>query len=1006
MLASAAPVALVACSATANAQATPVEDTLSASSTGTSGEEIVVTGSRIRKAETDTPAPVVVVDQQTVTDRGYISASQALNNLTANIPSLSQAPGNGNSAGSGQQFPNLFGLGPGRTLTLVNGRRMVTSSSGLGDAQVDANIIPIGLLKRVEVVQAGGAVVYGSDAIGGVVNYIFKDDFQGFEADLQSSTATRGRYDTYSARLTAGTNFADNRGNVAVSFEYMQRPSLSFSDRRLSNLSRITQSNPADTGPSDGIPSVREILDARFWEFNANGIIFNTPAPVPALMTRVNGNPVQFAPDGSVVNFDTGTILGVPFSQGGQGFRFADLSGLRTGIKRYSANAIAHYELTDSIKVSTELMFARTDGEETPQGTTRTILNSAATNAGAIAFTRTNAFLTPSAIATLSAASPTFAAGGPLFLSKYFYDLVPDNRIANRTDTYRGVLSVDGTFTAFGDHTYYWSVSGSHARVAGSNQGWGVVNSRYANAINAARNTAGQIVCAINADSVTTNDDPSCAPINPFGDGNVSADARNYISARTGQDYLNKQTDLLATLGGDLFKLPGGTAKFSTAFEHRAESVKFTPLDATRLGLTGLGTPVLNQSGSYHTNELSGELLVPLVGGDFTLPLVNRLELTAAYRYVDNSLAGAENLWSVGAQWEVVKGLTLRASRSRNFRAPTLTQLVAPSSTALSTIGVDPCDADRITSGPNPTQRRASCLAIFQANPAYGTGGSSGPAAGSSADVRLAGFQDPAENFSRTLVTTGGNANLRNEISKTFTYGIVLQPKFIPGLTIVADRIEVDLTDGLSAFTTQNFAEACYDDPNPDPAVCNAFTRLAAGNGTDPAGTIITGRTTTFNAGVVRFRGEVYNVNYQIDLASIFGSAKAGRLELNAEATHTSLLTTSVTGATFTRTDNTAAQPDWAGHFTATYTNGPFRASYQLTYLDKVLASSNATIENNPFPVLKTNTRHDFSMQYDLGKFIIRAGVNNFTNAEPSYPSLSYGDIIGREIYVGARVKF
>jgi len=1010
MMATVAPVAFLACAAAAHAQSIEAEDAGDTigepqADTASQGEDIVVTGSRIRRAQTDTAAPVLVVDQQALTDRGYVSASQALNNITSIAPTFAQAPGNGDSAGSGQQFPNLFGLGPGRTLTLVNGRRMVTSSSGLGDSQVDANIIPVGLLKRVEVVQAGGAVVYGSDAIAGVVNYILVDDFEGVEADVQASTATRGRYSTYSARLTAGTNFADDRGNVAVNVEYAQRPSLRFADRRRSNLSRITQSNADDTGPDDGIPSVREVLDAHFWEFNPNGVIFNIPAPVPALLTRLNGSPVQFGPDGSVIPYDPGNILGVPFAEGGQGFRYSDLAGLRTGVKRTSINAIGHYDLSDRVTLSGEFMFARTDGSELPQGEARTILNNAASNAGAIAFTRNNAFLSQNAIDALSAASPTFANGGPLFLSKYFYDLVPDNRVRNRADTYRGVLALDGSFQAFGDREYYWSASASHAVVDGYSHGWGVINSRYNNAIDAVRDGSNQIVCAINADADPTNDDAACAPINPFGDGNVSEEARNYISARTGQDYRNKQTDFLATFGGELFALPGGTVKFSTAYEHRIESAKFRPLDATRLGLTGTGTAVPNQGGRYNTDEFSAELLVPIVGGDFTLPLVKSFEVSAAYRHVDNNIAGSEDLWSLGGQWQVVDGVTFRASRSRNFRAPTLTQLFAPSSSALESMGYDPCDADRINSGPNPAQRRASCLALFEANPLYGTGGSNGPAPGASAEDRLAAFQNPAENFNRALVTTGGNPNLRNEISKTLTYGIVLQPRFIPGLTIVADRIEVDLQDGLSAFTTQNFAEACYDDPNPDPAVCNAFTRLAVGNGTDPAGTTITGTTTTFNAGVVRFRGEVFNINYAFDLASIFGGANPGRLELNAEATHTSLLTTSVTGSSFTRTDNTVDQPDWSGRFTATYINGGFRASYQLAYLDSVLWAPNATIESTPVPVVKRNIRHDLSMQYDMGQFLIRAGVNNLTNVEPSYPSLSYGDIIGRELYVGVRVK-
>jgi outer membrane receptor protein involved in Fe transport len=963
-------------------------------------QDIVVTGSRIRRAATDTATPVRVVDQQSITDRGYTSAAEALNNLSSNVPSLNQAAGDGSSAGSGQQFPNLFGLGAGRTLTLMNGRRMVTSSSGLGDAQVDGNIIPVGLIDRIEVVQAGGAVVYGSDAIAGVVNYVLKKDFTGVELDGQAGEASEGRYGTYSARLTAGTNFGGGRGNIALDVEYSETPALRFADRPRSNLSRITANNtcpkppaaqPAgcDNGDNDGNPTVREVLDAHFWEFNRNGIIYNVPAPVVPLLTRVNGTPVQFDRDGSLISYDPGDALSVPpFAAGGQGFRYSDLAGLRTGVQRVTANLIGHYDITDSIKLSGEFLFAHTLGRETPQGNSYTVLGSAEANSGAIAFTRTNPFLTQATIDALSAASPQFANGGPLFLSKYFYDLTPDNTVLNRTDTYRGVVSLDGDFTALGGRDFYWSASVSHAEVDGSQHGWGVLNDKFNNAIDAASPT----VCAINADADPTNDDPACAPINPFGDGNVSPEARAYISARTGQDYVNKQTDFLATLGGELFNLPAGAVKFSAAYEHRAESVRFDPLDATRLGLTGVGLPVEPQSGKYNTDELSGELLIPIIGGDFSLPLVKTFEVNGAFRYVDNSIVGSEKLWSAGVRWEVVSGLTLRGSRSRNFRAPTLTQLFAPSSTGLDSTGWDPCDADHISNGSNPAQRRKACLALFEANPLYGTGGPNAddpasPKPTDSAETRLAHFQDPSENYPYALVTTGGNPALRNEISNTWTFGVVLQPHFVPGLTIVVDRIQVDLKNALVPFTTEDFAAACFDDPNPDPATCNAFTRLSAGTSQSPAGSIATGTTTTFNAGIYRYRGEVYNLNYRFALGGLFGGKDLGNVEIDAEATHTALLTSSVTGATFVRTDNTVEQPDWSGHATLRYSKGPFRASYQINYLSPVLAVPNATVENSAYPFIAANVTHDISAQYDFGTFTLRAGLTNFTNKQPSYPT-------------------
>lgn len=952
-----------------------------------SGDTIVITGSRIRRSVGSTPAPILSVGEQTFDDRGYVSAADALNQITSIDPQLNQAPGNGSDSGSGQQYPSLFGLGAGRTLTLVNGRRFVTTSSGLGDAQVDANIIPTGLIDRVEVVQAGGAAVYGSDAIAGVVNYVLKDDFEGLELDGLTSLSDRGDYWTKNLRATLGTNFADGRGNIAANLEWSDSPLLTFRDRPLSNLSRITQGNPADTGPNDGIPSVQEVIPAHFWNFNQNGVVFRAPAPPPMFLTGL-----QFAQDGSLVPYNPGTILGIPFAEGGDGFRYSDLAGLRTGVNRITGNVIGHYDITDRITFSTEVLFARTKNENVPQGFARTVLNQTNPTSGAILFNRFNPFLTQAAIDSLTAINPGFGAGAPMWLSKEFYtDLYPDNTADFKTDTARILAALEGDFDA-GGRNFYWSVSGSFARVKGENKSWGTYNTRFNNAISAVSDGMGGAVCAINADADPLNDDPACAPLNPFGYNNASQAARDYVSVRTGENFVNEQIDFLATIGTSLFALPAGGVDLVLAYEHRDEEAKFTPFDANQLGLTGNGTMQIPTSGSYNTDEISAEVLIPIFGGDASVPLFQELELSGTFRYVDNSIAGTESVWSAGGRWQVVDDLMFRATRSRNFRAPTLTQLFAPSNSSLTQSGIDPCDADRINSGPNPAVRLANCQAEWAANPQYGD---------------LTTFQDPAENFTYATIQTGGNPDLRNEISDTWTYGVVVEPRFIPGLTISADRIEIDLTDGLSAFTNADFMATCYDSSPQPTDICNVFTRLAMDDGGLPAGTVISGRTTTFNAGVVKFRGEVYFLNYAVPLDSIIKSGDPGNLSLSVELTHTSLLTTSVTGTTFTRTDNTAQQPDWVGRFDLAYAKGPMRFTYQLYYLDKVLAGPDATIENNPNPVLDKNITHAISGQYDLlDNVTVRAGVINLTDKEPSYPAIAYGDILGRRFFIGANVRF
>lgn len=959
----------------------------------TSGEgqelgEVVITGSRIKRAETTTEAPVAVIDAQAIMDRGFVQAGQALNELTSNMPQFAMAPGNGAAAGNGQQFPNIFGLGAGRTLTLVNGRRFVTSSQGLGDRVVDTNIIPTGLIQRVDVVQGGGAAVYGSDAIAGVVNYVLKDNFEGLELDAQYGISSRNDYPESSLRATAGRNFLDGRANVAVNLEWSKTRPLYDYDRPRSNLGRVTISNPLNRSNTDGVPAVTENLNTRFVSFNANGVLFNPGPPFASSIYRLGGVPQQFNATGTaLVPYSIGNLLNntvPPFTSGGDGNPYQELAALYTGVERWAGTVVGHYDITDRIKLSGELLYARVESRD-PYGNqaSNTVLNNAASGAGAISVSRTNPYLTPEVRAILG------PAGAPLTLSKWWSDLLPTRENNLQTDTVRALLALDGDFDV-GERNFYWSVSASHAETDGELRGWGVWTSRFNSAVNAVRNSAGNIVCGINADASTANDDPACAPLNPFGVGNVSQEARLYVTTPIGQDYLNTQDDYLATLGGDLIALPGGKAKFSVAYEHRAEKAKFVPLTANQRGLVGSQVPTVATGGKFNTDEFSAELLVPVLGGDFSLPFARSVELNGAYRYVDHSIAGKEDVWGVGGRWEVVEGFTLRASRSRNFRAPTLDQLFAPTRTALGSIGVDPCDADRIASGPAPSTRLANCQALFRANPGYGN---------------LATFQDLAENFSSALITTGGNSALKNEIAKTWTYGFVLQPKFIPGLTIIADRVEVDLTNGLSAFTPQNFLETCFDS-SPQPAdICATFAR-------DAAGQIISARSTTFNAGRTTFRGEVYNINYTFPIGRFFEDRDLGELELDLQATRTEKLEVSVTGFDVLRVDNTSSttgygpSPDFSAKFDARFRKGPFRATYTMNYLSPVKFQATSTIETVPTPTIKENIRHNVSASYDFLNYTVRAGVTNLTDEEPSFPTRTYGDILGRRYFVGVKARF
>jgi iron complex outermembrane recepter protein len=991
--------------------------------------EIVVTGSRIHRdaSDTTTDAPLTVVGAETLADRGYTQVGDALNQVTSNTAQFALTPHDGTSSGSGEQFPNLFNLGAGRTLTLVNGRRFVTSgvstppTSGIsnvpgvvntGDSVVDTNMIPTGLLDRVEVAQAGGSVVYGSDAIAGVVNYILKDHFTGATFDAQSGITEHGDYPQNSVRATLGTNFMEDRGNVAVNLEWSKSDPLRQTDRSEAALGAIPDANPLYNGPNtSGITPSVYLHNAAFWEFNNNGVLFAGPpgAPYQAafgggfFITQngvhfPGGVPTQFNSAGTGLipynpgGFPPGTgpnqaFVDPPFASGGDGYPYQQLGSLFSGVERYNTTVIGHIDLTPQIKVSTELFYGHTTGTDPlASQASFTVLNNAASGVGAIPVLAANPYLPASASSAIANyLNTTFGGGlgyawlggapipGLVGLSKNWPNLLPSTAGVTETDTLRGLIALDGHFS-LNAQDYFWEVSASRGYTQNDNQFYNVVVNRFNNAINTVRNSAGQIVCAINNPTVT---DPGCVPLNPFGSQPLTGAAQNYVSGIFGQTQHETEDDILATFGGPIVTLPGGALKFNTAFEHRSDAADFDPTEDTSLGLGPSGTPTPATTGEYKTNEVSTELLIPLLGKDFTLPGVQELELNGAFRHVDNSITGTANLWDAGLRWTVVSGFTLRASRGTNFRAPNLNQLFSPATTALGAVGEDPCDTRSINSGINPAVRRANCEALFAAHPGYNGGNG------------LNGYIDPAVNFATAAITSGGDQNLTNETSHTLTYGFVLQPEFLPGFTFVADRIQINLTNAITAFSAANYADACFDVSPQPKAICNTFTR-------DANGDIVSATSSFLNAGSQVYKGETYNINYH------FPAADMGRIELNLETTHNDVNDLSVTGSDLTRTAGTALDPRWVTRFDTSWNYRVLRLTYSLFYLPKSLAGPGDNSANTQYPYYASNAQHSLSAQYQVTpKVTVRAGVINLTNAEPSYPSINYGDILGRRYFVG-----
>lgn len=233
------------------------EETASADGSVSNDNSIVVTGSRIRRPESDGVLPGVQVTAQSIETRGFTNALEALNDIPLVGPGASPLNGNngGQTASLGAAFVDLLDLGTARTLTLVNGRRFVSGNSAslfvAGNetgSQVDVNVIPSSLIERVDVVTVGGAAAYGADAIAGVVNFILKDNYNGFQVRALAGVSERGDAGQYQISALGGHNFFDGRANLTLSFEYSRNDGLQAIARDFRNVRPGSYTNPFNGG--------------------------------------------------------------------------------------------------------------------------------------------------------------------------------------------------------------------------------------------------------------------------------------------------------------------------------------------------------------------------------------------------------------------------------------------------------------------------------------------------------------------------------------------------------------------------------------------------------------------------------------------------------------------------------------------------------------------------------------------------------------------------------------
>lgn len=951
-------------------QGTPV----SADGRGDPGEDIVVTGSRIRRPDFDTPNPVVSLGATALQQSGQTN----LTNILVGIPalqnsenSLDNAGSNAGIGGAGLNLLNLRNLGTERTLVLVDGRRHVASVPGT--QAIDINSIPNDLIERVDVLTGGASAIYGADAVTGVVNFVLKRDFEGVTARGQAGITSRGDSGQRLLSVTAGKNFGDGRGNAVLAYEYGNESRLESRDRTYLRGTQRTAffTNPDDPdGLDNGVPDNIPLNNIRYFDSAREGGIDVDSDGVPDFIS-VNGRAVPF---------DPGRFVPQAFQQGGSGTLLSDYANdLQPELTRHIVNGLARFEFSRAVEVFVEGKYS----------------HNKAFTLGQPSFDF--GLLIPADNPYLPTGLPALDPDG-VILNRDNFDIGQRGATITR-ETYRGVAGIRGEVSGNARYelSYTWGQTDVTNRYAND-----LLEDRYFAALDTVRLPNGQIDCRVNINpnwlpnqpfnssrvfAPTTFRPGECVPFNPFGEGQASQQALEFVRASTTDRSRLRQNVVTGSLSGDfgqVFTLPGGPVGFALGGEYRKEDSRFTADPLAARGLT-FANQLGNTNGSFHVVEGFGELNAPLLRD---LPFAHRLSVGAAVRLSDYSTIGRTTAWKVDGTWSPVRDITLNGTYSVAVRAPNIGELFGAQSQTFALI-TEPCNVNELQNG---TQfRTANCQTLLSglsvADPA------------SYRDTRSANLPG----FS------GGNADLQEEEAKTWTAGAVLQPRFIPGLTVRADWYNIRINGAINTVTADELARLCVDQPTLDNQFCGGITRTGTSVGTARPGNITGFVVVPQNVARFSTAGLDLNISYQVRTAS------AGDFSLRVVGNYLDKLEfIGSPGADITnrRQENAFRAPKFTVNPSVTWSLDKIALSYSLLWLDKTLRFSNLTNENNPdvvapeFNYIKPLSIHNLYLSVQASdRFQFFGGVNNVFDQKPDVGNFNYQQqLIGRYMFVGARV--
>jgi outer membrane receptor protein involved in Fe transport len=1004
-------------------------------------QDIVVTGSRISRRDFTTNSPMVTAGQDLLQNSGTVALESNLNKLPQFTPDKAPTQGGDvqptatNTPGSATV--SLRGIGANRNLVLIDGRR---ATPGNANMVVDINTIPAAAVERVEVITGGASSTYGADAVGGVVNFILKKNFQGLQLDGHYGITQRGNGQEYRVSGFLGTNIADGRGNITLGMEIYDRQDarkLDFPWFKKFNASNQTGGTeffsdfPTYVTNAGNAPS-QTAVDRIFSQAAAGAMPNNA---------SFYFNPGSGTNNTAFGGFDARTTAGVyrftqPTDDGSKWEKLAngqlaqnfqdDLAQLP--LNRYNFYTRGTYEIADWVSVFGQGYFNRSRSSTVQQP-------SPAVNGWGVTIPVDGRAL-PTELATLlaSRANPT----QDWQLNSYFAGI--NRALKTSVNTYQVMAGLQGKIPGT---DWTWEVYGSQGEsVTNTNLTGAFSLERFRTIIRApnwgtgfrAQGNASQGGFGAATATCTSG-------LNPFDNIATSQDCLDAIKADLKNRSAMQQTVWEGTLQGGLAELPGGQLRFAVGADYRSNKFEFQNDNLTTQGTSFLDQaigiyPSGNSQGTITAKEVYGELLIPIVKD---LPFAKSIDIEPGIRYSKYNTTGGSTTFKILGNWEVTNWLRFRGGFNRAERTPNIGELYLALQQAFGVAsGGDLCSTNnplRYSAGTGNTTNRAAVQALCTTimNRADPTGQTS---------VNFyANSNNQGAGAAFVFTSLRGNANLRPEVAKTITAGTVISSPFdnpwVRRLRLSVDYYNIKVDHAIAPQTADVLQRQCFDVAfNPTlsataPACLGITRNINIGTIGDLQGTYM-------NSGRFRVKGVDFQLDWGLDLKDTVNLD--GRLNLNVVVNYLDSVKSAqlevLPLVEYAGTLGPAAGDNglnansyrWRSFTTLGYALGKASVGLQWQHLPSI---KSATAALNPATTFKGAPAYDqFNLygSYNITRDIqLSVGVDNLFDKAP--PLIEYNsapltgqlaggsvgaggaqgtfyDVMGRRFYINARVKF